>query len=80
MRAVRPYRPPKEIEEKPFFCGVKYGAILNLNAGFKLRELEKVPAVNRQLFDLLGGDDALDGSLLRIHLYAGGFNLHRSAG
>src|SRR5580704_2295366 len=48
------------------FGGIEIGAILNLHAGFQLRQVQKVSPVDREVFDLLLVQDALDARLLGI--------------
>ena len=52
---------------KSRFRRVEVTTILNLHAGFKLSEVQEVPAVNRQIFNLLLCYNALHFSLLGIY-------------
>ena len=65
--AVRPNRPPKEIEEKPTLVGSKSDAVLHLNAGLELREIEEIASVDGQVFNLLFSENALHAGLLGIY-------------
>ena len=60
------------------FRGVEVAAILNLHAGFELREIEKVPSVYGQILDLLSVQNSLNARLLGVDSYSllGHFN-HR---
>ena len=66
MRAVRPNRPPNEMEEKPFLVGSKVSAVLNLHSRLELCEVQKVPAIDGEVFDLLRGQHPLHRCLLRV--------------
>jgi hypothetical protein len=47
--------------------GVERSAILDLNAGFERGKVQKVPAVDGELFNLPGGDYVLYRGLFKVH-------------
>src|SRR5580693_5640497 len=49
------------------FGGIEVRAVLHLNAGFELREVEEVASVDREVFDLLFAEHTLHAGLLGIY-------------
>jgi hypothetical protein len=56
---------------KTLLGGIEISAVLNLYAGFELRQVQEISPVNRQVFDLRAGNDSLDGGLVGVHGYRG---------
>ena len=57
--------------------GIEVGAVLDLHPGLKLRQVEEVAAVDRQILDLTGGQHALHRGLLGIDADRRGFHADR---
>ena len=55
---------------------VEVSAVLNLNARLELSQIQEVASIDRQIFDLLGGQRTGDLRLVRIdlHCFAGDFD------
>ncbi len=51
------------------FGGIEVLSVLNLDAGFELREIKEVASIDRKVLDLRGGEHALHRGLLGVHLH-----------
>ncbi len=59
--------------------GIEVLAILNLYAGFELREVKEVATIHRQVFDLAGGQNTLHRCLFGVDLHFAGLHFNHCA-
>ena len=59
------------------FGRVEVLAVLNLHSRLELSEVKKVTAINRQVLNLVRGENSLHRGLFRVHLNFGTLHLNR---